>query len=280
MTRRLQRHYRAGNRASLFWPVAIVVIILIIWLITLIAGKPQTIGGAVTASTGKSAKVVDSVRGGVVGFGELFRFRSHVRHERQLEAENGMLRTELQQTAAAKRENEQLRRLLKLNAPPGFSSLGAEVVTRSMDLWFDTLVLDRGTEAGISPQNLVVNESGLVGEVAEAGYGYAKVRMLTSPDFALSAITNTSNIGGIVKGRAPARLYMEYVPVEANLRLQEKVFTAALATQENGKPRPRGITIGFVESIKKNPDQATLQVIVRPAIDVSNIGPVAVLIPQ
>jgi hypothetical protein len=98
-----------------------------------------------------------------------------------------------------KRENEQLRQLAKLSIPGGFTTVGAEAVTRSMDLWFDTIVLDRGTEAGLSPQNLVINSDGLVGEIAEAGSGYAKVRLLTSPDFALSCFTNTSGIGGIVK---------------------------------------------------------------------------------
>jgi rod shape-determining protein MreC len=280
MARRHQRLYRPGNRTSLIWPVAVAAIVIIIWLISLVAGRQQSVGGVVTAGTGKGAKAADAVRGEIIGFGEVFRFRSHVRHERQLEAENGLLKAELQQAATIKRENEQLRQLLKLNIPAGFTAIGAEAVTRSMDLWFDTIVLDRGSEAGITRQCLVINSDGLVGEIAEVGSGYAKVRLLTSPDFALSGFTNTSNIGGIVKGRGLIKLAMEYVPVDAPLKLQEKVYTAALAVQEDGKPRPRGILIGFIDSIKKNPDQSTLQVVVRPAVNVSNIGPVAVLIPQ
>lgn len=280
MVRRLQRPYsRLGNKGSLAWPAAIVALIIIAWLISLVAGRGQ-VGGAVTATAGKSAKVANAVGNETVGFLEIFRFRSNVRRARKLEAEIGLLQAELQQASAAKRENEELRQLLKLNIPSGFQTVSAEVATRSMDLWFDTLVLDRGSEAGIGLQNIVVNNKGIVGEVVEAGLGYAKVRLLTSPDFALSAITATSNIGGIAIGVGPTHMSLQYVPVESTLRLQEKVFSAGLAAQADGKPRPRGLLLGFIDSIKKNPGQSTLHIIVRPAVDVTNIGLVTVLIPR
>lgn len=280
MVRRPQRPYsRLGNKGSLAWPAAIVALIIIAWLISMIAGRGQ-VGGAVTATAGKSAKVANAIGSETVGFLEIFRFRSNVRRARKLEAEIGLLKAELQQASAARRENEELRQILKLNAPLGFQPLSAEVATRSMDLWFDTLVLDCGNEAGISVQNIVVNNKGIVGEVIEAGLGYSKVRLLTSPDFALSAVTATSNVGGIAIGTGPTHLSLQYVPVESAMRLQEKVFTAGLATQADGKPRPRGLLIGFIGSIKKNPGQSTLHIVVRPAVDVTNIGLVTVLIPR
>lgn len=280
MVRRLQRPYsRLGNKGSLAWPAAIVALIIIAWLISMVAGRGQ-VGGAVTATAGKSAKVANAVGNETVGFLEIFRFRSNVRRARKLEAEIGLMQSELQQASAAKRENEELRQLLKLSVPSGFQTVSAEVATRSMDLWFDTLVLDRGSEAGIGLQNIVVNNKGIVGEVVEAGLGYAKVRLLTSPDFALSAITATSNIGGIAIGVGPTHMSLQYVPVESTLRLQEKVFSAGLAAQADGKPRPRGLLLGFIDSIKKNPGQSTLHIIVRPAVDVTNIGLVTVLIPR
>ncbi len=280
MVRRFQRSYnRLGSKGSLAWPAAIVALIIVAWLISLIAGGGQ-VGGMVTTATSKTAKAANSVGQEAVGFFEIFRFRNNVRRARKMEAEIGFLKMELQQAAAAKRQNEELRRLLNLSIPSGFQSVGAEVATRSMDLWFDTLVLDRGSEAGISVQNLVVNSRGVVGEVVEVGYCYSKVRLLTSPDFALSAVTNTSNVGGIVIGTGPTRLSLQYVPLESGLRLQEKVYSAGLAAQADGKPRPRGILIGLVDSIKKNPGQPMLHIVVRPAIDVSNLGLVAVLIPK
>lgn len=277
--RRMRPYNRIGSKASLAWPTAIVALIILAWLISLMSGG-RHVGGAVTVTTGKTAKLANAAGNEVISFFELFRFRSHVRRARQLEAEVGLLKTELQQAAAYKKENEELRRLLRLDLPSSFNAIGAEVATRSMDLWFDALILDRGSEAGIGLQHLVVCARGLVGEVVEAGYGYSKVRLLTSPDFAISAVTNTSNVSGIALGSGLTRLNLQYVPVESTLHLQEKVFTAGLAVQADGKPRPRGLLLGYVESIKKNPGQSTLQIVIKPAVDISNIGAVAVLSPK
>jgi len=93
-------------------------------------------------------------------------------------------------------------------------------------------------------------------------------------------VSNTTSVGGIVRGQGPGRLSLEYIPAEAPLKLQEKVFTAGLARQADGRPRPRGIAVGYVDSIKKTANLTTLQVTVKPVINVSNLGPVIVIVNQ
>jgi rod shape-determining protein MreC len=258
----------------------IVLALLATRFILLATGHREAVDGPLTITTGVAADAADSGVQGAAGFLEIFRIGYHLRRERKLEGELAVLNTKLQTQASAVRQTAELRRLLGLPAYTKYDYVGAEVVTRSMDLWFDALVLDKGKEAGVAKQNLVVNAQGLVGEIAEAGPGYSRVRLLTSPDFALSAVSNTSGIGGVVRGQGPARLSFEYVQADAPLKLQEKLFTAGLAPQADGKPRPRGILIGYVESIKRTENLTTLKVTARPAIDVTNIGPVVVMINQ
>lgn len=276
--RRPPRLQTLQGRGWLLWVILIVLALLAVRLVALVTGNRQAVDGALTVTAGAAADVADSGVSGVVGFFEIFRLGYHLRRERQLEEEIATLNTTMQMQASTVKENAELRRLLALPEYSNYDYIGAEVVTRSMDFWFDALVLNRGRESGIAVQNLVVNSQGLVGEIAEVGRGYSKVRLLTSPDFALSAISNTSKIGGVARGQGPGRLSFEYVQVDAPLKLQEKLFTAGLAPQADGNPRPRGILLGHVESIKRTEHLTTLKVTARPAIDVTRIGPVVVIV--
>ena len=276
--RRPPRLQSLPGRGWLLWVILIVLALLAVRLVALVTGNRQSVDGALTVTAGAAAEVADTGVSGVVAFFEIFRIGHHLRRERKLEGEIAALNTALQMQASAVKENAELRRLLALPGYSNYDYVGAEVVTRSMDFWFDSLVLNRGRESGIAVQNLVVNSQGLVGEIAEVGPGYSKVRLLTSPDFALSAVSNTSRVGGVARGQGPARLSFEYVQVDAPLKLQEKLFTAGLAPQADGKPRPRGILLGHVESIKRTEHLTTLKVTARPAIDVTRIGPVVVIV--
>lgn len=276
--RRPPRIQTLHGRGWLLWVVLIMLALLVVRLVALATGNRQAVDGALALTAGAAAETADAGVSGVVSFFEVFRIGHHLRRERQLEGEIAALNTTLQMQSSAIEENAELRRLLALPAYSKYDYVGAEVVTRSMDFWFDALVLNRGRESGIAVQNLVVNSQGLVGEIAEVGRGYSKVRLLTSPDFALSAVSNTSKIGGVVRGQGPSRLSFEYVQVDASLKLQEKLFTAGLAPQADGNPRPRGILLGHVESIRKTEHLTTLNVTARPAIDVTKIGPVVIIV--
>jgi rod shape-determining protein MreC len=266
------------GKGWLVWAVLIALALFVARFAFLATGNREIADGPLTITTGMAADVADGGVQGAVSLFEMSRIGHHLRREKQLEGELAVLNTQLQMQASAVRESAELRRLLGLPAYTKYDYVGAEVVTRSMDFWFDALVLDKGKEAGIAEQNLVVNSQGLVGEIAEVGAGYSRIRLLTSPNFALSAVSNTSGIGGVVRGQGPARLSFEYVQADAPLKLQEKLFTAGLAPQADGKPRPRGILLGYVESIKRTENLTTLKVTARPAIDVTSIGPVVVMI--
>jgi len=117
----------------------------------------------------------------------------------------------------------------------------------------------------------------VVGEVAEMGAAYAKVRVITSPDFALSAVSNTSQLNGIARGTGSGRMTLGYIAADAPLKLQEKLFTSGLSPTRDGRPRPRGLLLGKVAKIQTQSDLSTLQVSVQPSVQVGRIRAVLVL---
>ena len=69
------------------------------------------------------------------------------------------------EAAAAKEfeeENLQLRRLLKLDPPAAWRYVAAEVILRDPVLWNEHFTIDRGTAAGVSVNDPVVGNSGIV----------------------------------------------------------------------------------------------------------------------
>jgi len=271
-----RRSYRSGGGVAGFIVLVAALLVLAAKLVTAAAGTGEVVNRPLERLTTAAVYSVDRVGRGLLSILEVFRLPAHLRRLNELEGELALLRTANEQLQEEVRENERLRALLKLNRSPGFDPVTAEVVCRSMDLWFDAVIINRGASAGIRLQDLVVNGDGLVGEVAEVDAHYAKVRLVTSPDFALAAVSHSSRLDGVIRGTGVGRMTLGYVAADAPLKLQERLFTAGLSITRDGRSRPRGLLIGFVANIKKS-DLSTLQVSVRPAVRPGRLRTVLVL---
>lgn len=277
MSRFDRRANRSGSGLASGIVFLLVLAVLIAKLVAAASGSEAVIDAPLLQATTTSVHTVDAAGHALLSVLEVFRLPAHLKRLREMEGELALLRTRNQQLEEVARENERLRGLLKLHPPREFGTVAAEVVARSMDLWFDTVVINRGANAGIKLQDLVVNGVGVVGEVAEVGANHSKVRLITSPDFALSAVSNTSQLNGIVRGTGGGQLSLGYIAADAPLKLQEKLFTSGLSPTREGGARPRGLLLGYVAKIKKQPELSTLEVSVRPAVSGRGLRYVLVL---
>ncbi len=272
------RDLRKGKRY--ITPILVVISILIaIFLIRLMAyalGVGTTIDTVLTNSASLGVEGAERGARGLVSILEIFRLPSHLKRESKLEGEVALLNSIVEELEEVRVENAELRELNSLKSAPQFNRVFAEVVGRSPDLWFDAIVINRGSSSGIGVKDLVVNSNGLVGEIMEVGGSYSKVRLLTNIDFAISAVTKLSRTQGIVRGQGPGTLKLDYIPAEAEIHLQEKVLTLGIG-QSDEDARPAGILLGYVSKIRKVPGLTTLEVTVEPAIGARGFRSVLVL---
>ena len=71
---------------------------------------------------------------------------------------------------AALAENVQLRKLVNLDQNVGadaFQPIAARVIARSPTLWYATLNIDKGSNAGVHLDDPVMNGDGLVGRISD-----------------------------------------------------------------------------------------------------------------
>jgi rod shape-determining protein MreC len=238
---------RRGRRR---WLIAIIVLALLVATIkscTLLTGRTNPVDQAITTLASPVVYVIERIGDGLGSLRHIFRIPSLLREERRLKAENELLErrnAELDQLTA---ENEQLKHLLKLRVPSGFTPRSATVIARPYDLWVESVIIDAGRNEGVRHGNLVVNEQGVVGKVTEVEAGYSRVQLISSPLFSLAAVSGDSRDEGVVRGVDARKLLLDFIPAGSKLATGEKVFTLgneSYAGADNN--RPRGVLIGSV----------------------------------
>lgn len=189
-----------------------------------------------------------------------------------------------------KLENLQLRATLKLDAPPDWKALRAEVIMRDPVTWNWEFRIGRGSADGIRPGNAVLLEDCLIGRVSQVFNESACVLTLASPRCKLSVYAvNASGIrfsgicrgNGGLSGGAPPFCTVDYLPKEAELAPGDITLTSGLGTET-----PFGIPVGLLTTPADNPaanilelvDNARARAAITPIADFSNVHFVTVFI--
>lgn len=205
-------------------------------------------------------------------------------HGRTLDAEVQRLRLENARLIA---ENARLREAeitaKRLRSQLGFvqqlprGHVAADVIALFPNPNFRTLVINRGSRAGIRVHSVVVAPDGLVGQVYDVAPSTSAVLLLTDAASAVGARVQraASRAVGVCKGNGTDLLTIAYLPQDADVRPGDTVITSGLGGQ--GGVYPPGLVIGTVTSVGSDTAGAERVVRVKPAVDVSRLEEVYVL---
>lgn len=153
----------------------------------------------------------------------------------------------------------------------------ATVVYKSPNLWYSTVVIDKGESSGVRDNDPVINGEGLVGKVAVASSDGAVVDLITDSSMGVSARIGTSNATGIVQPKVgePNDLLLQYLPTNAPAVSGEDVVTSGTVAPPDNSLYPPGILIGQVTSV--NEESAYKSVNVHPVVNLHDLDVVQVL---
>ncbi len=264
---------------TLFYTGIVLVFIFTLSLVFELAGRHNFIGSGIVAVSSVFVSGARYAGEGFSSLGLIFRLRPIMLENIELEGENAALRKQLGELEATRAENERLRKLLKLPEKSKFDYVSAKIIGRSLELWFDSVWINRGSRSGVREGDLVVNLDGLVGEVVKAEAGRSQVRLVLNPDFAIGAITAVSRQQGVVSGTKRGKaayvntVDLAFVAKKNRISVGEKVFTSGLATG-----RPGGIYIGQVTKVVEEPNRITQTIEVTPAVDLNSLEEVVVIL--
>ena len=262
-----------------------------LWLLVLLAlnfglmswnAKDAASGQPVVKAWAQSAlSPVQSATTGVAGAGVGF-FRS-LAEMRRAQAENEELRRRLAEAEAGLRdaqqagdENERLKRLLDFTRDVGYQSIPARIISRDPSIWFNSLVINRGSTSGVDLDMPVVTPEGIVGRVVGVGPVSAQVMLITDERSAAGAVVGQlgqSNAIGSVRGYGKnGLLEMRYVSGLEPVSVGDYVVTT-------GQDRiyPPGLNVGTVVEVVPGSATTPHTIRVRPGARLDSLQEVAVL---
>jgi rod shape-determining protein MreC len=247
------------------------VLVLLVQLLVLTIRAPQRdgarspleqLGLAVTAPL---AHAVDATADAASGARQRFRRRADLERENvQLRAELQTLRVERMRGHDYEDEARRLAQALDYARRENAVFHVADVVYVDHTSWLRTLVVDGG---GFPPREnqAVVSPLGLVGRVVVAAGSYGKVQLVTDRAAAVGAMLERTRRQGVVRGDGQGGLEMDYVPVQADVAVGDRVVTAGI-----DGVFPRGVPVGRVTRIEPG-NELFHRILLAPAVDLGEL---------
>lgn len=171
--------------------------------------------------------------------------------------------------AELKAENERLSQLLDLKSSLKYVSVAARVVSYEPNNWYDTLVINKGTNDGVKVGAAVISSGGIVGKVTDAGIGWARISSLLNDENAVGVrIIRTGELA-VVEGdtELSTQKYCKLSFFDGTLAAGD-----ALETTGEAGVYPEGIMVGTVIKVE-NEEYA----VVEPAVDFEDLYEVLVI---
>ena len=180
----------------------------------------------------------------------------------RLQREAALLQRRIDQLEEQVLETQRLQGLLAMRDALRAEFVAARVVGKDATNWFKTILIDRGSRAGMRRNLPVVAPDGLVGRIVEVTPSTAKVQLITDPVSAAGALMQRTRVTGIVIGNLGAGLRVRYLPLLADVVVGDEVVTSGM-----GGVFPKGIPVGRVITVERKSGALFQEAVLQPKVD-------------
>jgi rod shape-determining protein MreC len=196
-----------------------------------------------------------------------------------LQRENAQLRAELSSSQLSDADQAQLSRLLQLAGRGGYRIMAASVIAAGGD-YSDTVTLDVGANDGITPNETVLNGSGLVGTVTQVSSDTSTVLLATDASSVVGVRLAGNNEIGEVTGTGKSMsgggmLKLTLFDASAVLAPGQQLVTFGSV---GDSPYVPGVPVGTVVSVQADAGSLTQTALIRPFANFTTLGVVGIVI--
>jgi rod shape-determining protein MreC len=212
-----------------------------------------------------------------------FRSRSHLRHEiATLSAENSDLRQQVVTSGVDRNRLAEYDGLTAAAGTLGQALVPAHVIGVGATQTFSrTVTIDAGSEAGVRPDQTVVNGDGLVGRVLRVTHTTATVLLVIDAESVVGGRIGESMQLGFLHGRGDlgrsGRLDLELVDDSVVPRQGDVVVTWG---SRGGGPYVTGVPVGRVTQVFSSLRQTSQRAVIAPFVDFGALDLVGVVVPS
>lgn len=195
----------------------------------------------------------------------------------KLKQEIADLRTQLVDYDDVKSENSRLWKYYKLKkSNPDYEILPASVIRRDTNEAFYSFTIDAGISSGISVQDPVITENGVIGFVNSVNATSSKVTTILSPDMQAGAVDKKTGESGIVTGSAVLsdENRTAFTKIDANAKVKKGDI---IVTSGIGGVYPADLILGKITDIRYDDYDAAKYAVIKPFEDIKAVTDVVVL---
>jgi rod shape-determining protein MreC len=171
--------------------------------------------------------------------------------------------------------NQRLQQLLQFKSITDQPVLAAQVIGRDPTGWFQSVIIDKGKNAGLKVNMPVVNAKGVVGRLVSVSYNYSKVLLVIDQNSAVDCIIQRSRDSGMAKGLSSKLCVLDYVLKTSDVLVGDIVVTSGL-----GRVFPKGIPVGEVVEVEDPPGELFKNVKISPMVDFSKLEELLVILKE
>ena len=208
---------------------------------------------------------------------QLFSGKRLATENEQIRQENATLRQQLAEYERLKTENDQLREYLDIkDKNPDFDFEPAMIIGRDTADRFYSFTIDKGSSHGISENDPVITNEGVVGIIMEVGITHSKVLTVLDSAVEVGVIDSITRETGITSGNLllsqQGLLQMNYIPRDSQAAVGDIIATTGV-----GGIFPRELVVGRIKEIKPDGNGLSLNAVIEPPLDLRSIRNVLVI---
>jgi rod shape-determining protein MreC len=212
-------------------------------------------------------------------------FFTSIRDNRELKVELSRAKTLLEEYKRTqyefeemKKENQRLKRLIGIQAELEYETVIGEVVAKSPQDFFKTIVVNRGRESGVERFMPAVayqdNVKCVVGKVIDVQKFTCRIQPLIDQSSYVGAMLKDSRYSGILVGQSPLSdiCLLQYIDKNAEMKYGDVIVTSGM-----GGVFPKGVTVGDVVSVAKKRYGIFQEALIRPRVDFGRLEEVYII---
>ena len=191
----------------------------------------------------------------------------------RLKSKQLLTNARLQKLNALEAENARLRAILDARMQVRDRTQVAEIMSVDANPFSHSLVIDAGTQDGVSDGQALIDADGVVGQVIEAGLLTSQAMLISDTDHALPVEVNRNGLRTIVVGTGKIdQLQLPFVVNNADIVVGDLLVTSGL-----GGAFPAGYPVAIVQSVTRVPYEPYAQVSATPSASLGQVREVLLI---
>jgi rod shape-determining protein MreC len=212
--------------------------------------------------------------GGIRGLWHSYVDLRHVRqHDKDLQYQIDQLRLREASLLEDARQGQRLQRMLQFKQQYVGKTVAAQVVGTGGGDTAHIVVIDKGSDDGVKPDDAVITPDGIVGKVRDVFAHSAQVLLLNDPSSGAGVVLVNTRTRGILRGGPGGTLGIGNLLPDERIKPGEPLITSG-----GDRVYPRGLPVGNVISMKPDSEhQPYAAIAIKPAANLDRLEEVLVV---